>query len=103
MLMRLVRLPMLQNQSLAAVKSIQTLPSVRSQMVAMWMQRQKLKVEVLKAMAGGVVATSGGSGAAVNTKVTLGVFDNSSVRAKAKAGDGAEAYAGGVISASKDK
>ena len=56
-----------------------------------------------KAMAGGVVATSGGSGAAVNTKVTLGVFDNSSVKAKAKAGDGAEAYAGGVISASKDK
>jgi len=56
-----------------------------------------------KAMAGGVVATSGGSGAAVNTKVTLGVFDKSSVNAKAKAADGAEAYAGGVVSASKDK
>lgn len=57
-----------------------------------------------KAMAGGVVATGGGgNGALVNTKVTLGIFDKSSVNAKARAADGAEAYAGGVISAGKDK
>ena len=56
-----------------------------------------------KAMAGGVVATGGGGNGLVNTKVTVGVFDRSKVKAKAEALDGAEAYAGGVVSASKDK
>ncbi|MDO5639675.1 MAG: hypothetical protein Q4G28_07365 [Neisseria sp.] len=51
-----------------------------------------------EAMAGGVISATPSGQDGINAKVTIGVIDNSAIKAKAKASDGGSAYAGGVIS-----
>ena len=50
-------------------------------------------------MAGGVISATPKGQQGINAKATVGVIDNSTINAKARAdGKGSGAYAGGVIS-----
>lgn len=51
-----------------------------------------------EAMAGGVMSATPKDQKGLNAKITVGVIDNSTINARAKAQNGGSAYAGGVIS-----
>ena len=51
-----------------------------------------------EAMAGGVMSATRKDQKGLNAKITVGVIDNSTINARAKAQNGGSAYAGGVIS-----